>query len=55
MAIERVLITLVLLWGTARSGATTLKEAAKGSGIYIGTAMNYKDLQNDATYGELAA
>lgn len=33
---------------------TTLKEAADGTGIYIGTALNYWDLRKDEEYSDLA-
>ena len=35
--------------------ATTLREAAKGTGIYIGTAMNQRMMKMDGAYAKLGA
>ena len=36
-------------------GATTLREAAKGTGIFIGAAMNQRFMKLDSNYSALGA
>ena len=43
---------LSLLIGYASS--TTLREAANGTGVYMGAALNYYHLDKDAPYADLA-
>jgi endo-1,4-beta-xylanase len=38
-----------------RKNATTLREAAKGTGIYIGAAMNQRYMKKDSDYSVLGA
>jgi len=48
-------LLLLSLLNTTQGIDHSLREAAKGSGIEIGAAINYKVLKTDAAYGELAA
>lgn len=43
------------LAGPLRRNATTLREAAKGTGIYVGAAMNQRYMKTDSDYAALGA
>ena len=52
-----LLLALIVALGSSQipEDPRSLRQAAKDSGVYIGSAINYFDLQSDNEYSQLAA